>query len=135
MIEVVAAIIELDGKLLAFKRGLGEHDYISYKFEFPGGKVKQGESHQVALTRELREELSLEAKINQRVCSIDHAYPDFAIRMHCYLVRLKQFDARLTEHTGCAHVSLGDADELDWVEADRPVLKILREGFSHVFAN
>ena len=132
-IEVVAAIIESKGKLLAFQRGLSPYDYISYKFEFPGGKIKKGEDQRLALARELREELNLNVQIDQHVGSIEHTYPDFKIKMHCYLVHIDQFDGRLMEHESFEHVNLTEAEELNWVEADRPILNILRKEFSHVF--
>jgi 8-oxo-dGTP diphosphatase len=133
MIEVVAAVIEFNGKLLAFQRGPAKYDYISNKFEFPGGKVEQGEDHRLALARELQEELELDAEVNDYITTIEHSYKDFSIKMHCFLVHLDQFDGRLTEHTSYAHVSLVDADNLDWIEADYPVLEVLRERFANVF--
>jgi 8-oxo-dGTP diphosphatase len=135
MIEVVAAVIEFEGKLLAFQRGTAKYDYVSNKFEFPGGKVEEGEDHKLALARELQEELELNAEVNDYVMTVEHTYPDFSIKMHCFLVHLDLFDGRLTEHSSYEHVSLKEADELDWIEADRPVLKILRERFTHVFTN
>ena len=133
MIEVVGAVIEFDGKLLAFQRGAAKYDYIANKYEFPGGKVEEGEDHKFALARELKEELELEAEVNDYVTTLEHAYPDFLIKMHCFIVHLDQFDGRLKEHKRFAHVSLTDADRLDWIEADRPVLQILKERFTHVF--
>jgi 8-oxo-dGTP diphosphatase len=133
MIEVVAAVIELEGKLLAFQRGPAKYEYVSNKFEFPGGKVEEGEDHKLALARELQEELELDAEIKGHITTVEHLYPDFLIKMHCFLVHLDQFDGRLTEHTSFAHVSLSDSGELDWIEADRPVLKVLQEKFADVF--
>lgn len=135
MIEVVAAVIEFKGKLLAFQRGPAKYDYIANKFEFPGGKVEDGEDHKLALVRELQEELELSAEVNDYIMTIEHSYPDFSIRMHCFLVHLDQFEGRLTEHTSFAHVSLNDAGDLDWIEADYPVLKVIRERFANVFTD
>ena len=59
MIEVVAAIIELDKKLLAFQRGSSKHSYVSNKFEFPGGKVEPGETLEGAVVREVFEEVGV----------------------------------------------------------------------------
>ena len=133
-IEVVAAVIVYEGKLLAFQRGAAKFDYVSYKFEFPGGKVEAGEDFRVALNRELNEELGLDEKVGDFVATIDHDYPDFSIKMHCYIVAIDDFDETLHDHVAYAHVSLSDADGLDWIEADRPILKMLRENFSHVFS-
>ena len=86
MIEVVAAVIECEGKLLAFQRGPARYDYIAHKYEFPGGKVETGENHRVALKRELSEELGLDAEVLDHVMTLEHAYPDFSIKMHCFLI-------------------------------------------------
>ena len=135
MIEVVAAVIEFDGKLLAFQRGPAKYEYVANKYEFPGGKVEKGENHKLALARELREELDLDAEVSEYIMTIEHAYPDFSIRMHCFIVHLDNFVGRLKEHKGVAHVSLNDAEELDWIEADRPVLQTLKERFANVFSD
>ena len=87
-----------------------------------------------ATLNELREELGLDAEVNDHVMTLEHAYPDFSIKMHCFLVHLDHFVGRLTEHKGFAHVSLNDAAELDWIEADRPVLQRLKERFADVFS-
>ena len=58
--EVVAAVIEHDGKILCMQRNKGKFDYVSYKFEFPGGKVEAGEERHTALERELREEMDMD---------------------------------------------------------------------------
>lgn len=132
-IEVVAAVIIYEKKILAFQRGAAKFDYVSYKFEFPGGKVETGEDFRVALNRELYEELGLNAEVGDFVTTIDHDYPDFSIRMHCFIVAIDTFDETLQDHVAYAHVALFEADSLDWIEADRPVLKILKENFGHVF--
>lgn len=134
MIEVVAGAIEYRGKLLAFQRGHSKYDYIANKFEFPGGKINNSETHQQALKRELREELFLEVNITEHVATVEHEYPDFKIKMHCYLVKLKEFDGRLTEHLSYEHVSLNEAEKLDWIAADLPILNIIKEKFCHVFS-
>lgn len=133
MIEVVAAIIELDKKLLAFQRGGSKHSYVANKFEFPGGKVKSNEDLATALSRELNEELGLNAEVGSYVTSLEHRYPDFSIKMHCFLVHLKSFEGELREHVNYAHVSLSEADNLDWIEADRPILNLLKSNYSDVF--
>jgi 8-oxo-dGTP diphosphatase len=135
MIEVVAAVIEHKGKLLAFQRGRAKYDYVANKFEFPGGKVEEGEDHREALIRELKEELHLDADVKEFITTIEHTYPDFSIRMHCFLVHVDMYDGILTEHISFAHVSLNDADDLDWIEADRPILQILRNNYLGVFSN
>jgi len=135
MIEVVAAVIEYEGKLLTFQRGPSKYKYISHKYEFPGGKVEDEEDHRTALARELQEELLLVVKVKGFIATIDHTYPDFSIKMHCFLVNIKEFDGRLIVHKSFAHVTLKEADNLDWVEADKPILKILRQEHTDVFSS
>lgn len=134
MIEVVAAVIELDGKLLAFQRGSAKYDYVSYKYEFPGGKVEGNENLPDALARELSEELGLDANVDEHITTVVHTYPNFSIKMHCFLVKLETFSGELREHASFAHVSLMEAESLDWIEADKPVLELLRAKYSHVFS-
>lgn len=79
--EVVAAVIEHDGKILCMQRNKGKFDYVSYKFEFPGGKVEAGEERHTALERELREEMDMDISIPEDayLMTVEHTYPDFAI--------------------------------------------------------
>jgi 8-oxo-dGTP diphosphatase len=134
VIEVVAGALEYEGKLLAFQRGHSKYAYIANKFEFPGGKINDSETPQQALKRELKEELLLEAEIKEHIATVEHQYPDFQIMMHCYLVKLKEFDGRLTEHLSYEHISLTEAEKLDWIAADLPILAVLQEKYYHVFA-
>ena len=133
MIEVVAAVIEFEGKLLAFRRGVGKYNYVSNKYEFPGGKVEGEENLKKALSRELFEELNLKAEVSDYLITTEHSYPDFEIKMHCFLVHLSEFNGQLIEHSDFAHVTLNEASKLDWVEADRPILKFLQENCANVF--
>ena len=133
MVEVVAAVIEYQNKLLAFQRGAAKYTYVANKFEFPGGKVERGEDLRAALTRELIEELDLQAEVCDFITTVEYTYPDFSIKMHCFLVHLDDFSGTLREHISYAHVTLSSADDLDWIEADRPVLEVLREDYADVF--
>lgn len=133
MIEVVAGALVYEGKLLAFQRGHSKYDYIKNKFEFPGGKIKDFETPQQALIRELKEELLLDTEIKEHIATVEHEYPDFKIRMHCYLVKLKEFEGHLTEHLSYEHIFLNEAEKLDWIAADLPILNFLKENYSHVF--
>lgn len=93
--EVVAAVIEHDGKILCMQRNKGKFDYVSYKFEFPGGKVEAGEERHTALERELREEMDMDISIPEDayLMTVEHTYPDFAITMQF----IKKSDAEDSE--------------------------------------
>src|SRR5687768_11349383 len=82
---VVAAIIINKNKLLCVQRKAHKYDYISYKYEFPGGKVEDGETYEEALIREIKEELNLFIGVRGLFLTVDHAYPDFILTMHSYL--------------------------------------------------
>ncbi len=133
-IEVVAAVIEYQGKILAFRRGPAKYDYVSRKFEFPGGKVEVGESLDKALERELLEELNLKIRIHNLIDVVEYEYPDFQIKMHCFLVHIDSYDGTLKDHIESAHVSLDEACFLDWIAADKPIIDVLKKKYRHVFS-
>ena len=85
VIEVVAAVIYYEGKYLATQRGYGDY---KGQWEFPGGKIEQGEAREEALIREIREELRMEIVPERWLCTTEHDYPTFHLTMHCYLCRI-----------------------------------------------
>ena len=76
-IEVVAAIIIYDNKILCVQRGESKLNYISKKYEFPGGKIELGETKEEAIKREILEELNLEIEVRDEYMTVNHQYPDF----------------------------------------------------------
>ena len=80
VIEVVAAIIQRDGAYFAIQRGYGEFEGM---WEFPGGKIEPGESRDVALKREIQEELGVDIAIENLLCTTEYDYPSFHLTMHC----------------------------------------------------
>ena len=84
-IEVVAAILHRDGAYFATQRGYGEFEGM---WEFPGGKIEPGESREVALKREIQEELGVDITIEELLCTTEYDYPSFQLTMHCYLCGL-----------------------------------------------
>ena len=134
MIEVVAAVIVFESRILAFQQGDSKYSSVANKFEFPGGKMRKDEPREDSLIRELREELDLDIKVGEWITTVEHEYPDFSIRMHCYLVHLESFTGILKEHISFFHGSLDEARNLDWIEADKPILDILESSYRHVFS-
>ena len=114
-LEVVAAIIEHDGKILCMQRGQSKYDYVSFKYEFPGGKVEAGEDNLTALERELREEMDMHLTISEQdyFMTINHTYPDFAITMHCYLCKLSNPQFVVKEHVDAKWMLPQDMHTLD----------------------
>ena len=128
-IDVVAAVIVDKQKVLCVQRDAGKYDYLSYKYEFPGGKVQKGESLEAALHREIREELLLDITIDRPYLTVEHIYPDFAITLHCFLCSCENTRLTLTEHLEARWMPLDLIATLDWAEADIAVVdKMVYEG-------
>jgi len=87
MIRVVAAIIEQDGRFLLTRRPSGTH--LEGLWEFPGGKIDEGETDQQALVRELREELDVEAIVGKLEFQTTHAYPERTVSLFFYRCTLQ----------------------------------------------
>jgi len=136
-IEVVAAIIVRGGKILCVKRGMSPYDYLAFKYEFPGGKVEEGETNEIALRREITEELKLEIEINRHFMTINHLYPHFEITLHSYLCSIREalggdgdsaqefFDVTLTEHVEYKWLTAKELFSLEWAPADVAICQSL----------
>ena len=124
-IEVVAAIIIYDNKVLCVQRGENKLDYISKKFEFPGGKMEAGETKQDTIKREISEELKMNIEVQEEFLSLTHQYPDFHLIMHSFICICENPMVTLTEHISYKWLNKSDLDLLDWAEADIPIVKKL----------
>ena len=126
--EVVAAVIEYENKILCMQRGKAKFDYVSYKFEFPGGKIEAGEENHTALERELYEEMDMDVSISEYdfLLTVEHTYPDFAITMHTYLCKVAKPDFVMKEHISFKWLSVTELDKLEWAEADKPIVEFLK---------
>lgn len=123
-VEVVAAIIQRDGLVYATQRGYGEwKDW----WEFPGGKVEPGESCEAALIREIREELTVEIQVEQRLCTVAYDYPTFHLVMHCYFCKLASGHLTLLEHEAARWLSQQELDAVEWLPADKVVVEKLKK--------
>lgn len=127
-IEVVAGvIIDSEGRIFCVQRGESSKTYISKKWEFPGGKLEQGETREQALTRELYEELHIAVGNLKFFTTVDHAYPDFRLIMHAYTCEIVGNNApTLTEHLDFKWLHRPDLHRLDWAAADVPIVELLR---------
>ena len=124
-IEVVAAILTFQGRYLSVQRGPAKFKYISQKWEFPGGKVEKDELLKDALVRELQEELGIRITDPQLFITVEHSYPDFDITMHCFISEIEQPEIMLTEHTDKRWLAKNNLMDVDWAEADIPVVRKL----------
>ena len=96
-IEVVAAAIYQDGKVLAAQRGYGE---FKDGWEFPGGKVEPGESLKNAIVREIQEEMEATIEVGEKIGTVEYDYPNFHLKMHCFWATVKEGELKLLEHDG-----------------------------------
>jgi 8-oxo-dGTP diphosphatase len=119
---VVAAIIKYDSKILCMQRNTNKHQYLSYKYEFPGGKVEAGESNEAALLREIKEELDLVITVEKEFVTVEHEYPDFRITMHSYLCTSSTPEFILKEHVAFQWLNNSELKSLDWAAADIPIV-------------
>ena len=100
-IEVVAAIIHHEGRVLATQRGYGD---FKDGWEFPGGKMEPEETAEAAIVREIREELAVEIQPERLVTTVECNYPKFHLTMHCFLCRVVSGDIQLLEHLSLIHI-------------------------------
>ena len=121
-IHVVAAILIQDGRLLATQRGYGLwKDW----WEFPGGKVEQGEEPREALRREMQEELAVDIEAGKLVASVEYDYPDFHLSMLCFRCRVVAGRLTLLEHEAARWLSQEELDAVRWLPADVEVIRQL----------
>ena len=124
-IEVVAAIIHDDqGRIFATQRGYGEwKDW----WEFPGGKMEEGEKPEEALKREIWEELETDIVVEQLVDTVEWDYPQFHLTMHCYLCHVESGHLVLKEHEAARWLGKDELESVDWLPADRDLVRKLKK--------
>ena len=119
-IEVVAAIIhDAEGRIFATQRGYG--DYKDW-WEFPGGKMEQGETPEEALKREICEELETRIVVERFVATVEWDYPAFHLTMHCYLCHVESGHLELKEHEAAKWLKKDELESVNWLPADRMVI-------------
>lgn len=124
-IEVVAAIIVRDGKVFATERGYGQWKGW---WEFPGGKMEEGESPEEALKREIREELDAEICVGELLDTVEWDYPDFHMTMHCFICSLTSGSMHLNEHEDAAWLTEETLDSVKWLPADEGLIPKIADG-------
>ncbi len=119
-VQVAAAIIvNEEGQVLLARRLEG--DPQGARWEFPGGKLRRGESPQECLKRELQEELGIEAEVEDFFHSVKQELGDRSILLLAYFCKWKQGEIALRAHSAWKWLDLGDLMEMDLLEADRVV--------------
>jgi 8-oxo-dGTP diphosphatase len=127
MKRVVAALIVNDGRILACQRT--RHQVMPLKWEFPGGKIEEGEQPRDALRRELEEELGIEATIGNEVVRIHHEYPGGgSVELRFFEVREYQGEIENRIFREIRWVGRRELLDLDFLEADRTLVRDLAAG-------
>lgn len=127
-IKVVAAVIcdsiENPSKIFATARGYGE---FKGGWEFPGGKIEEGESPEQALKREIMEELDTEISVGELIHTIEYDYPAFHLSMDCFWCEVVSGNLVLKEHEAAKWVTKNELDSVDWLPADITLIDVLKE--------
>ena len=119
-VRVVAAAIKAEnGKgqpiIFATQRGYGD---LKGGWEFPGGKIEEGETPQEALKREIMEELDTEISVGDLIDTIEYDYPTFHLSMDCFWCQIVKGDLVLKEHEAAKWLSKDELDSVEWFPAD-----------------
>ena len=122
-IRVVAAIIRDKDKIFATQRGYGE---FKDGWEFPGGKIEEGETPQDALKREIMEELDTEIKVGELIDTIEYDYPTFHLTMDCFWAEVITRHLVLKEAEAAKWLTKEQLDSVDWLPADVTLIDKIR---------
>lgn len=119
-IKVVAAVIKAVNKngediIFATQRGYGE---FKDGWEFPGGKIEEGETPQEALKREIMEELDTEISVGELINTIEYDYPTFHLSMDCFWCEVIKGNLVLKEAEDAKWLKKNELDKVDWLPAD-----------------
>ena len=123
-LNVVAAIIKKENKILATKRGYGE--FINM-WEFPGGKIENNETKEEALIREIKEELDCTIKPTKFALNLEYQYPTFYLKMDCFEAIIIEGTPKLLEHNDARWLTKQQLDQINWIPADIKVVNYLKE--------
>lgn len=126
-IKVVAAIIIHEKQIFATQRGYGE---FKDGWEFPGGKVEEGETPQKALIREIKEELDIEIEVKEFLKTVEYDYPEFHLSMDCFFCTIKSGELVLKEHEAAKWLTIETLDSVEWLPADQGLVQDIRKSMS-----
>lgn len=132
-IKVVAAVIKAVNKngediIFATQRGYGE---FKDGWEFPGGKIEEGETPQEALKREIMEELDTEIKVGDLIDTIEYGYPTFHLSMDCFWAEVTAGHLELKEAEAAKWLTKDQLDSVVWLPADVTLIEKIRRNMEN----
>ena len=119
IVNVVAAVIRDGDKIFATARGYGE---FKGQWEFPGGKIEEGETPQQALIREISEELDTIIEVGDLLDTIEYDYPTFHLHMKCFWAQIVAGQLVLKEAEEAKWLTKETIDSVQWLPADITII-------------
>ena len=114
-IRVVASVILSEGKVFVTQRGYGD---FKGGWEFPGGKIEEGETPEAALRREIFEELDTAIAVGELIDTIEYDYPNFHLSMDCFWCEIVSGNLVLKEHEAARWLDKENLYSVEWLPAD-----------------
>ena len=127
-IKVVAAVIcdsiKVKNHIFATARGYGE---FKGQWEFPGGKIEDGETPKRALVREIKEELDIIVEVGDLIATIEYDYPSFHLSMDCFWCEVVEGELKLLEAEDAKWLNRDELDSVQWLPAGLKIIDRIKD--------